>query len=268
MKVLKETDEYLERQIRFYRRKAYFILIASIIGLGLSIFYTVFSRFPIFYLGLLFCLFGLIIAGDSYGKSSSFKRGLEAEKLVTKHLQDLDDNYILINDLKLPDSYGNIDHVLLGSTGIFAIETKDFEGRIRCRGDDWYQYKYQWVIPQEYAIRSPSKQAKRNALSLKQIIETESNLDLWVDAILVFTNSNIELVMNNPTITALKICDLSDYIRNKKTNTPISHEKLETIGKSLMESLNRKGVNTALCPSCGHENPHESIFCGNCGRKI
>lgn len=123
---------------------------------------------------LILCILGCVVAVKYSNKSGFFKRGLEAERLVTKHLQNLDDNYVLINDYKLPNRYGNIDHVLLGPNGIFAIETKDFEGIMRCSGDNWYQYKHQWVISQEYERKSFSKQAKRNALSLKRIIEIKS----------------------------------------------------------------------------------------------
>ena len=35
----------------------------------------------------------------------------------------------------LPESYGNIDHIILGSNGIFVIESKNYDGKIICNGD-------------------------------------------------------------------------------------------------------------------------------------
>ena len=72
---------------------------------------------------------------------SNYVKGLYSEILVTEYLKELDDSYYLINDIILPNSYGNIDHILLGPNGIFVIESKHFEGEIRCNGDNWYQYK-------------------------------------------------------------------------------------------------------------------------------
>jgi hypothetical protein len=48
-------------------------------------------------------------------------------------LKRLDDSHYLINDVILPSSRGNIDHILLTPKGIFAIETKHWDGEIICQ---------------------------------------------------------------------------------------------------------------------------------------
>ena len=43
--------------------------------------------------------------------------------------------YHVIHDVRVPGSLANIDHVVIGSTGIFLIETKSYSGTVRLSGD-------------------------------------------------------------------------------------------------------------------------------------
>jgi hypothetical protein len=85
----------------------------------------------------LFLLVILIFAVIFYRRYSGYRRGYEGERTVTKILTStLGDEYSLINDVTVPDGYGNIDHIVLGPNGVFVIETKNFAGRIACNGDE------------------------------------------------------------------------------------------------------------------------------------
>ena len=61
-----------------------------------------------------------------------YRRGKAAEHIVAKKLVTLPpEEYITLNDLMLPTSYGTtqIDHVVLSTRGVYVIETKDYQGR-------------------------------------------------------------------------------------------------------------------------------------------
>ena len=171
----------------------------------------------------------------------NYVKGLYGEILVTEYIRRLDDSYYLINDVKLPNSYGNIDHILLGPNGIFVIESKHFEGEVRCNGDNWYQYNREWKNPEEYERKSPSKQVKGNALRLKQFIESKNifkkQFNFWVDGIVVFTSDNVELILNHPTVPVIKIKGLYKYIKNKQSNLTFSTQELESIGKEVLRRM-------------------------------
>lgn len=53
-------------------------------------------------------------------------KGLEGENIVLEQLNTLPENYFVFHDVKLPGGYGNIDHIVVGPTGLFVIETKNF----------------------------------------------------------------------------------------------------------------------------------------------
>ena len=56
-------------------------------------------------------------------------RGAEGEATVGYRLSGLSDDYRVINDLSTP--FGNIDHVVVGPTGVFLLDTKNWRGNLR-----------------------------------------------------------------------------------------------------------------------------------------
>ena len=163
----------------------------------------------------------------------NYKRGIEGEKKVVETLQSLDNSYYLINDIVLNSKHGNIDHIILSPNEIFVIETKNFWGQVGCYRDNWYYPKYE--------IPSISKQAKRNALLVKRITGVN-----FVQPLLVFTNSDVELKLNSPTIPVLKLQDLCDFIE-KKNSRRFTDRELRRIGEIIIsqckEIENCKGLN-------------------------
>ncbi len=221
MKNLQRTGTYLEDKIKLNTKLALIFLVIGFVTL-------------IFYVGILFIGISIYF----FNKRSHYKSGYSGEQIVIEALQNLPDSYSLINDVNLPNSYGNIDHIVLGSNGIFIIETKNFEGEIRCGGDVWYQYKDTWEIPEEYEIKSPSKQVKGNALKLKQYIESKNifskSLRLWVEGIVVFAHDDVILRCNNSTVPVFKVNQLCSFIRNKESKIKFSSHELDKVAKILL----------------------------------
>jgi hypothetical protein len=229
MRILKEKGEYLKKQIKSNNTIAIILLI---IGLVTLIFY-----------GL-----GIIFTGISiyfFVKSNQYKKGQDGENLIIECLKKLNDNYQLINDVVLPESYGNIDHLLLGPNGVFVIETKNYNGEIICNGDEWYNHydgevkismkgRPYYKPGRDYDIKSPSKQIKKNAAKLKQFIEKELNKKIWIEVVVVFTNPEVNLELNHPTVPILKINDVYNYIKNKKAKIGLSLKDLESIERIIL----------------------------------
>ena len=231
MKNLQETGTYLEEKAKLHRNIS--IIFFAIGGLGLLVSYLIMN----FTLGFIFII-SLSIGGIFLKFYLNYSGGFQGEQITIEALQNLSDSYYLINDVNLPNGYGNIDHIVLGSNGIFIIETKNFEGEIRCEGDIWYQYKDTWKIPEEHEIKSPSKQVKGNALKLKQYIESKNifskSLRIWVEGIVVFTHDNVILHCDNPTVPVFKVNQLCNYIRNKESRIKFSSQELEKVAKILL----------------------------------
>lgn len=62
----------------------------------------------------------------------NYRKGTAGEAFIASVLERLPDEYYLINDLSTP--YGNLDHVVIGPTGVFVIDTKNWRGTVSADG--------------------------------------------------------------------------------------------------------------------------------------
>jgi hypothetical protein len=181
------------------------LILAALLGLGLLVTLVEHRLWWLaLALGALTLLSGAGLAyyGGLYRKQNRLRgqlqAGLKGQRLLTTVLACLDDSYYLINNLKLPGRADDVDHLLVGPNGIFALETKHHRGRIFCHNGQWYQSKMSrggHLQPDE-PIRDPVQQLKRNVDYLRTCINhTDRTLSkrtgLWIEGAVVFTHPSI-----------------------------------------------------------------------------
>jgi hypothetical protein len=230
---MKGSSNYLKNQVRKNLAKAILCLVLFgliFFALSLRVLFTL--SLSIFEeAGLLVSLVPLIAFYFYLRKYRIYSGGWEGEKQVAKLLSSkLSDDYILINDLYLHN--GDIDHIVLGPSGIFVLETKNWNGDITCNGDEWQR------VGKRNFKGSPSRQVKRNAAKIKHIIDSSQafrSLGVWVEGIVVFTNNHATLHLNNPTVFILKLPQLPNYITTHGSSNNYSGQQIEAIGKEILK---------------------------------
>ncbi len=192
MRKIKGSSSYLKNQVRKNLAKA--ALSALIFAAVFSILiYRILSTLQIGFFeeaGFVFLIAPLVAFYFYLRKYHIYNGGWQGEKQVAKLLSNtLSDDYYLLNDLYLRDGGGDIDHIVLGPNGVFVLETKNWSGSISCNGDEWQR------AGKRNFSGSPSRQVKRNAAKIKQLIDNSPNLrqlGIWVEGIVVFTNKHVD----------------------------------------------------------------------------
>jgi len=228
MHVLKETKyQYAENKIKQNNESAKKYFLICFILLLFSF---------VFPLSLLGSVIAFVIAFAYLQQNYSWKRGKSGETKVSTALQQLDDSYYLLNDVVLHPKHGNIDHIVLGQNGIFVIETKDYRIGVGCNEDEWYLLTYSG----KKRIPSISKQAKRNAVTLKDFIEQHADSaglkhrQLFINSIIAFVHPDLKTKLYKPTVAVLKAYELPEFIKNAKTNIRISDDELKAYGDIIL----------------------------------
>jgi hypothetical protein len=182
-------------------------------------------------LAMVFPIIGIWYYWRGYRTS---KMGSTGENMVTQVLKSqLDDEYYLIDDVLYINNRGNkenIDHVVLGPNGIFAIETKHYNGKVTCK-------RSYWQVPFPFG-RSPSAQAKGNAYWVNRAIKVtgaSDTLKVWVEPIVVFSNPDIDLDVEDPEVEVVKLDKLVNSITSYDNGYSFSPEQLELMGEGILK---------------------------------
>jgi hypothetical protein len=131
---------------------------------------------------------------------SQLEAGLRGQSRIPEILAKLGEDYYLLNNLRLPGRADDVDHMVIGPNGVFALETKNHRGHIFWREGQWYQEKVsrQGRPQPEESIRDPSQQLKRNIDYLRSCINrTNPGLSqrtrLWIEGAAVFAHPAVDV---------------------------------------------------------------------------
>jgi hypothetical protein len=237
---LKPIGTYSEKQAKKYLKLGLLFLIpfaflelTSIRPLPFYIDMGIFEVNRGFIMGM-FAAFGIVYALLPY---NTYKSGLTGERTVVKNISDkLNSDFSIFNDVLLKDGKrsGNVDHIIVGPTGVFVIETKNNKGIVSY---DSYAWK---------GIRgNPSQQAVSNMFRIKDILkncEVFKEKAPYVNAVVLFTNKKIDLrISKDPEwckvfqIKNLTDSSLFDYINYEPIR--FSEEEVTSIEQSLKTKI-------------------------------
>ena len=179
-----------------------------------------------------FAIFILKYIGErSINKFLMFENGQKGEYAVCDELEKLPEEYSIFRNIKF-EGCGDIDLVVCGPTGIFAIEVKSHKGNF------YYNAKSQTLERNhKFLEKNFIGQAKAGVLSLKICLAKEEKLkDLFVDAVLVFSDEKTELCFSSnvaPQLQILKKESLNDLILDNIYKFP--NQQLSLVNERLLE---------------------------------
>jgi hypothetical protein len=114
----------------------------------------------------------------------SWRKGAVGEAIVAATLQDLPHDFVVINDVS--KRFGNIDHVVIGPTGIYVVDAKNWKGSVKADGSGE-------LLLNGQPLAKPAIKALLGAVmdfqtKLKALTET----DYFVRGLMVFPNAYVE----------------------------------------------------------------------------
>lgn len=157
---------------------------------------------------------GLVIVIFGYNEGGSWIKGDIGERITINHLKKLPkEKYVVFNDINLPERYGNIDHIVVGPTGIFVIETKNYTGNYIVDDNDWYYINNQGV---ERARSNPGGQVKSNSMALKRYLSGKevNTYKLWINSVVALNSRSLTIKNSPKNYKILKPSQLPSFIEN------------------------------------------------------
>ena len=112
--------------------------------------------------------------------------GASGERDIIPALKHLPDTYTVVCDLAFADSYGNIDHLVIGPTGVFAVDVKNWVGTVSSDGKGE-------LLHNGNAIYKPHvRYFTRRVMDLKERLKALTKLDPYIQCLFVFPHTRID----------------------------------------------------------------------------
>jgi hypothetical protein len=170
------------------------------------------------------------------------RQGQEGEeKVIQTIVHALDGNWHLFRNVSLPGrDKGNLDLVLVGPSGVWFLEVKNFNGKYRNVGKGWqYQRGRNWIT----LSKSPSEQALNNVDRLKNFLKAN---DEFVNAAIVWANEESSLSVENPSVVVWRYNRLPDELGNIWQGEKLSKLEQDKIVEKLTKLCKRQNKSQGL----------------------
>jgi Nuclease-related domain len=92
------------------------------------------------------------------GEASAWRKGARGERRTARRLRRLARRgYVAFHDLAMPGSRANIDHLLLGPSGVFVIDSKQYTGRVEQTPDGHVWHNHYPLDEQLQTVREEAR---------------------------------------------------------------------------------------------------------------
>ncbi|MCP4549288.1 MAG: NERD domain-containing protein [bacterium] len=173
------------------------------------------------------------LAFDKLDKQiDNYRKGQKGEDQVVDVMrQNLDGHWTLFRNVTLPGrNKADIDAVLVGPPGVWALEVKAFTGEYKNIGEHWQIRAGGWKLLKS----SPSRQAQNNAVRLSNFFKADG-IKQWVTAVVVWANRESPLSVENPMVAVWTFDRLPDELGNIWQG----QETKESIRTRIVEKLSK-----------------------------
>ena len=169
--------------------------------------------------------------------------GVSGERHVGQVLAtELPQGYALFNGLKLPRGSGDIDHLVVGPTGVFLLETKTMAGRIVCETDGtWHRTRVgRSGTPYDAYIGDPAAQVQRNIFAVRQVLRRRlpvlfGRKPLWIEGLVVFPHPDTQLETDGSRVPAVPIDEAAQRICRHTPRRWLQPQEVDAVVAALLD---------------------------------
>ncbi len=235
-KVLGETGRYVaDQSIKKYQRQ-FIVIFLVFFGLAFLMGYLLGKNIHPYSLILIVALtFALPLVIKKLNREVealererlSFRKGATGEAIVGFVLDGFPDEFRVIHDLTTP--YGNVDHMVVGPTGAYIIDTKNWRGVVAADGNG------ELLINGTPTQKPEIKNLTRRIMGIKEKLKVLSSLDPYIQGIFAFPSAYIEAKWGTTGyIHCVKDEQLYDYIVENKKAKKLTQKDIESISQAFL----------------------------------
>ena len=164
------------------------------------------------------------VLGKQIRMSRSDEDGASGERQLLHFLARLSDAYFVMSDLDYADSYGNIDHLVIGPTGLFAVDVKNWRGVVSAEGNG--ELLYNGRPTDKPQVRN----YVRRVMDLRERLTVLTKLDLYIQCVFVFPRARVDVRWGESgAVHCIRAEQIEEYVAKGRGGKPIGISDISRI---------------------------------------
>lgn len=140
-----------------------------------------------------------------------WKAMMEAEDFVAQGLaQYLDDAYVLLRNVTPPGLTHDADLIIVGPTGLWAVEVAYLKGLFKVDGVNWMSYTSKLEF--EKVEPNLASQVRENAQAIFDFLREKKFSVPWVNPVIMLANSQIDVRTEEAAVAIIRPDGIEQYI--------------------------------------------------------
>ena len=157
----------------------------------------------------------------------NFRKGATGEALIGYILERFPDDYRVIHDLTTP--FGNIDHVVVGPSGAYVIDTKNWKGVVAADGSG------ELLLNGKPTQKPEIRNLTRRIMNIKEKIKVLSSMVPFVQGVFAFPSAYIEAKWGETGyVHCVKDEGLFDYVVENKGSKKLTKKEIDEISQAFL----------------------------------
>ena len=204
----------------------------GVLGLGM---YISFSRPELFTYSLIALVLGFTLTQVGMYMGSKFGRSPRPDERLDAGFKGLQNEFVMYH-YTTPAS-----HLLVGPAGVWVVMPYHQRGQVEFKKNRWrvtgggFLQSYMRIFGQE-GMGRPDVEIENEIKAVKKYLakQMDESEVPGIDALMVFTNENVEVDPGDSPIPALKLKQVKEFMRQKAKEKKLSAETINKI-KSVLE---------------------------------
>ena len=165
---------------------------------------------------------------DALSKArDSMRKGAIGEAIVGLRLNDLPDDFYVIHDLSTP--FGNLDHVVVGPTGVFILDAKNWRGVVSADS------KGELLCNGQPTEKPHVRYFTARLMDVKNKVKTLCGLDPFFQGTFVFTSARIDADWGKTgTVHCIRDDQLWNYIVENKNPKKLTNDTADRLAHAFL----------------------------------
>jgi hypothetical protein len=158
----------------------------------------------------------------------SWRKGAVGEALVAATLTDLPDDFVVVNDVS--KRFGNIDHVVIGPTGVYLIDAKNWTGSVKADGQG------ELLLNRKPLPKPAVKTLLGSVMDFQGKLKALTEKDYFIRGLMVFPNAYVEANFGSTRqIHCLRNERLIDYLQDQTFSRQLALIDVDTIKRATLQ---------------------------------